>query len=125
MVHHSTWGTNNHLGTTVQTTQLATHILTTVDRQNMEVRNIFGVALAGLSHLNGQFTGRAENQNLCFVRAHVNAGQGRQSKCCGLTGTRLGQTEQVSPFQQMGNTTRLDRRWGLITNVAHSTKDGI
>ena len=125
VIHHSTWGTNNHLSTTVQTTQLATHILPTVDGQNMKVRDIFGVALAGFSHLNGQLTGRAENQNLCFVRVRINAGQSRQSKCCGLTCTRLGQTEQVPPFQQMGNTTRLDRRRGLITNIAHGTKDGI
>ncbi len=108
VIHHTTRSTYHNLRTTVQTAQLTAHILTTIDWQNVEVRHVFGVALARFGHLNSQFTGRAQHQNLSVVLAGIDTGQRRQSKRGRLTGTSLSQTEEVPPFQQMGNTTSLN-----------------
>ena len=64
MIEHTTRGTHNNLSTALQTAQLATNVCTTVDRQNMETFDMFGIALERLSHLNCQLTSRSQNQNL-------------------------------------------------------------
>ena len=108
-IHHTTRGTDDHLGTTAQGAGLGFVRGTTVDGQDMEVRHVLGVTLARLGNLQRQLTGRCQHQNLSVTVTSFQTRQQRQGKSSGLPCTGLRLPQQIVSRHQVGNCCGLDR----------------
>ena len=109
----------------LQGTDLGVVGRTAVNGQNMEIRQVLGVALAGLGNLDGQFAGRCQYQHLGRHVAGVHAGQQRQGKGCGLAGAGLCLAQQIATGQQRRDGFCLDRRRSFVTDIVQSFQDRI
>ncbi len=103
--------------------QLAAHLLAAVDRQDMEVRQVAGVALEGFRHLDGQLPGGGQHQYLGLGLAFQLAQQG-QGEGGGLAGAGLGNPQQVMAGKQQRNALFLDGGGLFITQLLERLENG-
>ncbi len=107
-VHHAARSTDDNLGTATQGAGLGFVGGTTVDRQYVEIRHVVGVALARFSHLQRQFAGRRQHQDLGVAVTSFQTRQQRQGKSSGLPCTGLRLPQQIVSRHQVGNCCGLD-----------------
>ncbi len=94
-----------------------------VDGQHVEAGNMRGVTLEGLGNLDGQLAGGREHQGLRAGGVQVEAGQDGQRERGGLSGAGLGQAQHVAALQQQRDGLFLDRRRGLVADLAERLAD--
>jgi hypothetical protein len=99
----------------LQLAQLHHHALPAVDRQHVEPRQVAGVLLEGLGHLDREFARRRQHQ-ACGWRSLSRAAQQRQREGGGLAGAGLRFAEQVAPASSVRDAGGLDRRGRFIAN---------
>ena len=108
MVHHSAGSSNNHLNAASNCVELGFVTLSAIDCNRAKARNIGSIFLECNRHLNGQFTGRRQNQDLWCVDVHVQSGQDRTRERGGLSRTGFGLSNNIVPLQHMRNRFRLN-----------------
>lgn len=114
MVDDTAGGAHNNLCTAAQTGKLRAVGRAAVDGEHGEVVHVLGVGGEGFGNLQGQFTGRCQNEDLGVlgwaVEVHQlsHAGQRRNGECRRLAGTGLGQADNVAAFQQQRDGCGLD-----------------
>ena len=122
-------GTDNNLCTAAQASKLRAIGGATVDGEDREVIDVLGVRGEGLGNLERKLAGRSENQGLGLAGRAVEvvefgqAGQCRYCECCSLTGTGLGEADDVAAFEQQRNGCCLDRRRLLVADVLQGRQD--
>ena len=109
MVQHTARGTHYYLSTALQSAELAANIGTAIDGQYMETLKMTGIALERFGHLDSQFTGRCQHQDLRSFLLAVQLAQHGQGKGRSFTCTGLGCTQQIATLQQHRNALGLDR----------------
>ena len=119
VVNHPARGTDDKLDAITQCTQLRTVIHATTEADDAHVRILVAVTAKGFRHLQCQFARRRQHQYLDKAGLEMGeAGNQRQGKGSGFTGTGLRLADNITAGQHMRNHLRLDRRRGLVTKLA-------
>ena len=122
-VDDSTWSTNNNLDTGLEGLNVAAHGSTTDGGMDGD----FQVQTNGgddLLDLQGQLSGGGQDQSLGGLEILINVLQSRDGEGGGLTGTRLGLSQNVLTLGDWQDSSLLDCRWSFVT-VTENTSDNL
>ncbi len=121
MVEQAARRGNQHIDAAIQLLGLIVHRDAANEKRVAEL-GIFAVAVETFRHLVCQFAGRFQHQGAGHARLGAAARQHldhRQGEAGGLSGTGLGDADQVAPFQHDRDALRLDRRGRGVAGVDH------
>ena len=122
-VDDATRGADNHLSAALERTDLRTVGRATVDGDNVEAGGTRREILDGLGTLHRELAGRGQHEGLDVALVRVNNREQRQAEGSGLTGTRLGDTDDVAQLQQRRDSSGLNRGGDAESHVRDGRED--
>jgi hypothetical protein len=125
VIDHAPRRADDDVDAALQRVQLRLVALAAVDRQDVEARQVRGVALEGLRHLQREFARRHQHQHLRLTAAELDAGQRRQRERGRLAGAGLRLPEHVLAGQKHRDRRRLDRRWRFVADIGERAQHGV
>ena len=96
--------------------------LAAVDGQHVKPLEMRRVLEKRLGHLQREFAGGHQHQDLRLMLGQIDARQRRQGKGRGLAGAGLGLAQHIGSRQQHGNGRGLNRRRRLIAHVGQGAQ---
>ena len=123
VVHHPPRRPDDDLRAAAQPAELTAEARTAVDGEDLDVRQMGGLLLEGLGHLDGQLPGRREHQHLRRPDRRVEPREEREREGCRLAGAGLGLTDEVSPREQRRDGQRLDRCRHLVAHLVEGAEE--
>ena len=120
VVHDPAGRADDDVHSTAQRGELDAVPLPAVDREHAYAAQVGGVLLERLAHLERELTRRRQDQGLRRLLGQVEPGEDRQRERRGLAGPGLRQAHDVAALEQGGDGGRLDRRGGLVADVAQA-----
>lgn len=109
MIDHPARGTHDHLGATLQRTQLFTIFLTAAQSGHFQPLQVLAVLGERDGHLLGQLTGRCQYQHLGLAASQLEPRKQGQREGSSLAGAGLRLAQHVTTFQQRRNGLCLNR----------------
>ena len=95
VIHDPARRADHHVNAALQLLQLEFDRLAAVDRHDVKTLEVAGVGLERLGHLDRQFPGRGQHQDLGTFQRQVDAAQQRQREGGGLAGAGLGLAQEI------------------------------
>ena len=118
---------DDNLSAALKAGQLRGVGLSAVDRQNREVGQVRREARECFGHLDRQFPGGSEDEReraVVGTSGISQVSQHRQGERGGLAGSRLGQADDVTAFQQQRDGLRLNGRGGFEAEIGDRGENG-
>ena len=122
-VDDATRSADDNLSTALERTDLRAVGRATVDGNDVEAGRTCGEILDRLGALHRELTSGGQDQSLHVALVRVDNRQKRQTECSGLTGTRLGDADDVAQLQQRRNSSGLNRGGDAESHVGDGRED--
>ena len=124
VVHDASGSAHHDVDAALQVAKLSMVLGSSIDRKDAETFHALTETFDGLSHLNGEFSGGGETENLRFVNLKVESGKQWQGEGGRLARTRLGHSQQIATFREVGNGLSLNGGGSFVTDGLYGLAHG-